>query len=44
MRVLRYAFAACVFATYFSGLILLSAIGTRLIHHAMTYSPGAPLL
>jgi hypothetical protein len=44
MRVMKCAFAACVFATYFSGMILLSAIGARLVHHAMMYPPGWPLL
>jgi hypothetical protein len=43
MRVLKSAFAACVFVTYFSGMILLSAIGMRLVHHAM-HSPPSPFL
>jgi hypothetical protein len=43
MRVLKSAFAACVFVTYFSSMILLSAIGMRLIHHAMT-PPPSPFL
>jgi len=43
MRVLRSAFAACVFVTYFSGMILLSAVAMRLVHHAM-YPPPSPFL
>ena len=43
MRVIKTAFAACVFVTYFSGLIFLSALGTRMAVHAM-YPPPLPFL
>jgi hypothetical protein len=42
MRALKFFFAASVFATYFAGMIILSAVTTRIVHHAMYPRPAVP--
>ena len=43
MRALKLFFAASVFATYFAGMIILSAVTTRIVHHAMYPRPAVPV-